>query len=88
MFQRFLKSVLQWGVYENFLKVFEAYLINKQIVFQNNIIENYYKQGDPNYVETFQDCIRMPLILHICNTEVSPLRISRTKNAMVQNFNC
>ena len=26
-------------------KVFEAYLINKQIVFQNNIIEKYYKIG-------------------------------------------
>ena len=46
-------------------KVFEAYLINKQIVFQNNIIEKYYKIRDPNYIETFQDCIRMALILHI-----------------------
>ena len=33
-------------VYEKFfLEVFEAYLINKQIVFQNNIIEKYYKIG-------------------------------------------
>ena len=35
------------GVYENFfvLKLIEAYLINKQIVFQNIIVEKYYKKG-------------------------------------------
>ena len=34
------------GVYEIiFLKVFETYLINKQIVFQNNIMEKYYEIG-------------------------------------------
>ena len=28
-----------------FFKVFEAYFINKQIGFENNIIEEYYKIG-------------------------------------------
>ena len=33
------------GVYENFFYYFEAYLIKKQIVFQNNIAEKYNKKG-------------------------------------------
>ena len=54
------------GVYENFflfLKLIEAYLINKQVVFKNIIAEKYYKKGDPNYVQTFKDNIKMSLII-------------------------
>ena len=45
-----------------FLNFFEAYLINKQIVFQNNIVEKINKKGDPNYVPKFKDSIKMSLI--------------------------
>ena len=45
-YQKILNSVLQWGCRKKFFfKVFEAYLINELIVFQNNIIEKYYKIG-------------------------------------------
>ena len=45
-----------------FLNFLEAYLINKQIVFQNNTAEKYNKKGDLNYVAKFKDSIRMFLI--------------------------
>ena len=51
-------------VYEIFF-IFQANLRNQEIVYQHNITEKYYKIGNPNYVETFKDCIRMALILHI-----------------------
>ena len=50
------------GVYENFFYYFEAYLINKQIVFQNNIAEKYNKKWDPNYIAKFKGSIGMSLI--------------------------
>ena len=43
---------------------FQLNLRNQETVYQHNITEKYYKI-DPNYVETFKDCIRIALILHI-----------------------
>ena len=50
-------------VYEIFFfSIFQVNIRNKETVNQNNIAEKYYKIGNPNYVETFNDCIRMALI--------------------------
>ena len=45
-----------------FFFIFQVNLRNQEIVYQHNITEKYYKIGDPNYIGTCKDCIRMALI--------------------------
>ena len=44
-YQKILILVLYWWSIRIFFLFFEAYLREKEIVFQNNVAEKYYKIG-------------------------------------------